>query len=504
MIRNQPNNRGFFARIVKKVVQHFYRRRAFGSVLFLAPLVRYALGNDRSTLRILYISALHEEQLETLSSIFSPGSIGAELLSELGAWKNKALARATLMERGQDFMEEWELVSAELYLTGLYSMHRELNRNTYSVLDELNAEKNPSHIDAIDDAPWIYAIGHYAYLDLYLKGKALGMIDPKPTELFDSGRICNLPMLSCFGPFPRTTQPNRFPGKNLQAFRVKSAVGNDTPEYDDVVSCAYKINHSWLKSRRGPLARMPDSLVAECRRKLAAVLPKTNGKFVTLHVREGGFRADHHSDGRSAAMPAYIPSIKYLADQGFTVFRLGDPTMTRLPKIDGLIDYAHSELKSDAMDIYLAAHTELHVGTVSGMSWIPGVFARPMLCTNTFPIGSIPTFFPCLFLPKVYRRKSGEIVPISELLEGPAITVHSPDTLRRLGYSFEDNSADEILAAVRESFSECYEELFATGTPRDQTPHQEAVSDLLHTHLFSRYSLICRTFLDKYPGLCPR
>ena len=58
--------------------------------------------------------------------------------------------------------------------------------------------------------------------------------------------------------------------------------------------------------------------------------------------------------------------IKEVISRGGAVFRVGDKSMTPLPKTKGLIDYPFSNLKSDFMDIFLAATSKFVVGTASG------------------------------------------------------------------------------------------------------------------------------------------
>ena len=48
--------------------------------------------------------------------------------------------------------------------------------------------------------------------------------------------------------------------------------------------------------------------------------------------------------------------INEVISRGGAVFRVGDKSMTPLPKTKGLIDYPFSNFKSDFMDIFFSCH----------------------------------------------------------------------------------------------------------------------------------------------------
>jgi putative glycosyltransferase (TIGR04372 family) len=62
----------------------------------------------------------------------------------------------------------------------------------------------------------------------------------------------------------------------------------------------------------------------------------------------------------------YIKAIKAVTKAGGWVFRMGDPSMTPLPKMPQVIDYAHNEIRCDWMDIFLGATFKFLIGTGSG------------------------------------------------------------------------------------------------------------------------------------------
>ena len=63
-----------------------------------------------------------------------------------------------------------------------------------------------------------------------------------------------------------------------------------------------------------------------------------------MHVREGGFKNDWNNP-LNVNIQNCIDSIREITSRGGHVVRLGDATMQKLPKIEGLIDYHLPNLK---------------------------------------------------------------------------------------------------------------------------------------------------------------
>ena len=105
--------------------------------------------------------------------------------------------------------------------------------------------------------------------------------------------------------------------------------------------------------------------------------------FVTLHMREPTYRGEtyknNNSNWRNVRIEDYIESIENITSKGGYVFRMGDNQSSRLPKIKGLIDYAHSEIKSDYMDVFLGAKSKFCIATSSGFYHIPMLFGKPVI-----------------------------------------------------------------------------------------------------------------------------
>lgn len=175
----------------------------------------------------------------------------------------------------------------------------------------------------------------------------------------------------------------------------------------------------------------------------------TDKKFVCLHVRTGGFFDDHeYSSPRNANINNYIPAIRELTDRGYVVVRLGDPAMPPFV-MDHVLDYAHSPLRSDTNDIRLIEHCEFYIGSLSGPIDTACLFEKRILTVNCLSMAH------CTW----YRRGS-LFIPKKAVLRNRALTLKEQIDLHLFeicgtgqmveGVEYRENSADEILGAVKE------------------------------------------------------
>lgn len=100
--------------------------------------------------------------------------------------------------------------------------------------------------------------------------------------------------------------------------------------------------------------------------KIFQSLGYRNRDFICIHVREGGYKGDHLSNLLNVNIRNFIKAIKEICGRGFLVFRLGDSSMTKLPKIKNLIDYPFTNYKSAEMDNFLIKNCKFFICGPSG------------------------------------------------------------------------------------------------------------------------------------------
>lgn len=171
--------------------------------------------------------------------------------------------------------------------------------------------------------------------------------------------------------------------------------------------------------------------------------------FVCLHMREPGYReCSINEDFRNVNPFTYFSAIQAIIERGGWVMRLGDPSVTRLPKMDRMIDYAHSEYKSDWMDVYLSASCKFIIGTGSGGFIAGPMFGKVALITN-LPVTPMYYYSPRDFvMPRLCRRKEdGRVLSFSELLSPPVGMIFGSWLYKKFGIEWIENTEDELKQA---------------------------------------------------------
>ncbi len=174
--------------------------------------------------------------------------------------------------------------------------------------------------------------------------------------------------------------------------------------------------------------------------------------YVALHIRED--KKEGTQSHRNANPKNYIKLIKEIISRGGAVFRVGDSSMTPLPNINGLIDYPFSNLKSEFMDIFLAATSKFVVGTASGYWTAASFFNTPLLMTNYVPAIDYYSFNQnCIFMPKTLVNKKNQIVPIEDIYNKNKYSYYTTKKqFEDNSLKIEENTEDELLESVKNMF----------------------------------------------------
>jgi putative glycosyltransferase (TIGR04372 family) len=137
------------------------------------------------------------------------------------------------------------------------------------------------------------------------------------------------------------------------------------------------------------------------------------------------------------------------------VIRMGDPSMAKLPAMRNVFDYCHSDLRSDWMDVFIAAKCRFFLGTASGPAYIPPAYGVSAVLTNWWPPSQRPWHPADIFIPKLVRSTStSRHLPIRKMLVEPfAYYCTSVDYLAKAhAVALDDNEPEDIRLAVIEMF----------------------------------------------------
>lgn len=306
---------------------------------------------------------------------------------------------------------------------------------------------------------WVTLIGHIGFIDCHLRMAELGML-PRANYVLLAPRhkVVNPAFLALFAPHltiiddPALVDDllpyQRLVGDQFIAVRGQGALA------EPWAHAAARAQVKWADEKRDPIVAISQGLRDSGRAKLR-VAGVTADWFVALHIREGGY----HGDGpgttrqhRSADVSDYLDAIGLITARGGAVVRLGDTSMTPLRGLPGVFDYAHSEIKSAEMDLFLCAEARLFIGTTSGLTTAVQALGTPMLLVNC-------TSNDCQFwhdrtdytVRPVYDRRARRYLSLRETYRQPlqAMLIDGA-VLARHGLEIHPNRADDITAAVQD------------------------------------------------------
>lgn len=226
--------------------------------------------------------------------------------------------------------------------------------------------------------------------------------------------------------------------------------------------------------------------------------------FVCLHVREQGFLNEGnnpHNAYRNADVDSYLSAVTTITDAGGWVIRMGDPTTKPLPSMDHVIDYAHSEFRSDWMDIFCCAECRFFLGTTSGLFIVSFNFGVPSIITNCTPMGEHPWFGKDLFIPKLYwSTAENRYLTFKEALKPEFGYCYEGSFFELSGLEMVNSTPEDINDLVLEMMDRLNGDI--EYTEEDEYLQERFKALLPH----KKYGMICRMgqiFLRKYEWLLP-
>ncbi len=357
--------------------------------------------------------------------------------------------------------------------------------------------------------PWF--LGSYGEmanrLSSLAKFKALGLMRPWQLVLpAPPEAIVNEPLLDLFADHLNIVKGGDMLPK-VQALAPDLALDTNTLPLADgrflYVQEAWRTaEKAWGEAGRGPLLSMPPARLAAGRARLARIGLPADAWFVAMHVRDPAFHGE--SEGRrrldlaarDADVVTYLQAVERVVARGGYVVRLGGPMAPALPEMPGLIDYAHSDVRSPEVDLVAIATARAMIATLSGPVSVASAFGIPTIHTNGFA-GTLHTTLSDIWLPKLYlERAGGRLLSLAEMIEAPF-----RGEIR--GSGFDDYGID-LIANTSEEIAEATDKLLdrLDGRPPADDPAIEAIFERTN-NLF--IAPISASFLDRHRSvLLPR
>jgi len=307
---------------------------------------------------------------------------------------------------------------------------------------------------------WVTQIGHLAMLDTYYKIQSLGWRPPANLLLLAPlKKVANLPYLKEWRNYFHVISNKelvdalfpyqRYIGDCFNAYLQEDGRG---VSWTDTGARAHI---AWDEQKRNPLLKLTENQLERGAATLRALGMPHDVWFACLHVREGGF----HREGaasiqghRNSTIADYLPAIRSITDRGGWVVRMGDSSMSPMPSMRGVIDYAHSPVKSDWMDVYLCGAARFFIGTTSGLTNAVISYGTPCVLVNCLSNFSQLWNNRVIFTLKMFwSERERRYLKLAEMINDPVrSSVFNIRVMNELGLVPYNNSSKEILEAVEE------------------------------------------------------
>jgi len=351
------------------------------------------------------------------------------------------------------------------------------------------------------------AIGHLiSDTDTHIKKKQLNLIpNDRSVLLINSKKVANKYLLKYLRKY-FTVIENPLLLFILKPFLNSRIIGVDIEHYSSAINktaAISEVNSLWSMAKLDPLFFPFESDISRGDQALNKLGVPNNNWFVCLHVRSSGFSIceDLHLY-RNSDFDSYIPAIKYIISLGGYCIRMGDSSMPIAPKIDGLIDYAHSDLKDDWLDLYISSQCKFFIGTGSGASSMPFMFGVPILSVNVAPLSNVPQFGSRdITIPKLYKYLSdNDFIGFKSIFSSEMSNFRYNDLFEKNEILVINNTSDEIKDAVIEMYLRLLNQWV---TKKEDDELQERFISLLQEghYSYKTSAKIGISFLRKYKDL---
>lgn len=254
---------------------------------------------------------------------------------------------------------------------------------------------------------------------------------------------------------------------------------------------------------RPPAHDLTDREIAEGRDALERLGVPRDAWYVCAHARAPGFSDwdDVASAFRNVDIETYFEAFDAIRARGGYVVRLGDPSMPKLPAMDGVVDYAHSDLQRTGLDLALVRACRFLLGSASGPQTVAHLFNKPMVQTNAAPLGAALGLSKGeITIPKLVVAANGKPAPFPFLFQSEVRGFRNSTDFTNAGVYVRSNTPDDIRSAVEEMIDRLDG---ALADDPDDAARQRRFRSLLRPgdYTYGSEGRVSRAFLAKHAHL---
>ena len=302
-------------------------------------------------------------------------------------------------------------------------------------------------------------IGHLASEpDAFVKQGQLGL---RPWYygilISPAGSVANDCLLDYWGRYLRVVRSRTWTRIGWQLQQVphlrldlSNAAINQTASYHDV-------QRAW--GHRPPLLRISEEhrcAGADVRRRLGV---PPDAEIICFHTREAGYSPEDDAlhAYRNCSVENYMLAVETLAARGIWCIRMGHAGSSMVKPLQNVIDYAHSDLRSDWMDVYLCATCKFFLGSSSGLIFVANVFGRPTASANHAPLSSVLAFgVRDVAIPKLlWSRREQRYLTFPEAFQSDIANYRFTELYEAQGLRTDESSPQDIRDLALEMLDRC-------------------------------------------------
>lgn len=161
----------------------------------------------------------------------------------------------------------------------------------------------------------------------------------------------------------------------------------------------------------------------------------------------------YYQSFRNCSIDNYSLAVKELIARGYYVIRMGavvgEPLDVDDPKV---IDYAFKGLRTELLDIYLAANCKFFIGCNSGLDAVPWFFQRPEVYVNVSDLEYLHSWVSntVMIFKKYWLKGEQRYMTLQEIANTGAGQFNYREEYDALGIELIENTPEEIATAIDE------------------------------------------------------
>jgi putative glycosyltransferase (TIGR04372 family) len=187
---------------------------------------------------------------------------------------------------------------------------------------------------------------------------------------------------------------------------------------------------------------------------------KSESTVVCFYIRDGMYGRkkfpnldQEFADYRDSDIGNFVPAMEFLAEQGFTVIRMGregiSPVNSKHPNV---IDYCFSAHKSDFADFFLTSKAEFAICTDTGMTHFPLFFRKPIAIANIAGMhGLLHTkMVKFITFKRCFDKRLMRNLSLSEILNSDLLEYKDSYRFYNAGITFVESNSNELIGLVKD------------------------------------------------------